>query len=250
MPDKIFGEVDSYNSREGFGVIEGEDGIEYTVHQSDLSSAQKELFLGERVTFRTFSRGNPSELIAYDITILPLEIDESAVDLLTAARRIHQQYRHYIENRARYNVWHNVMTDFPEFSDGFHKISERFNLQLVPLDENTVASVFPPSDHMPYGAYLKSNDADDQQERRGAYVCFRGNYFSLIVHAFYANSMKEIICWRAKLLRHSDGNLVPMPDKKDHQGRMKTNSWRQNFSLFLDDIQEMMDISSGSMSYR
>lgn len=229
MTEQLQGEVAWYNSHKGYGLIKGDDGVEYFIHHTNLTLEQKQLFTQERVSFLAKPRSQGKGYEAYEVTILPVEVDENANDFVSIMKRINLSFRENVERKAQYTFWEQGSDKYPEFQEQIEHIKEKFDLDIIPVDEKIVRKAFLPQNDMPAGALTRYNDTSDWQKRRGVYVCMRDSDVTLIVHAFYDNPERLISCWRAKVFRHKDGKIFPM--KK---------SWRERFDYFISDIQYLM----------
>ena len=144
-----------------------------------------------------------------------------------------------------WNIWSDVQADYPEFEPYIQCLIETIGLNEIPLEPSTLQRVFY-NDDIPVGAWPKRYDlVTDIYKRRGAYVAFQKDDVTVIVHGFYKNPRKDIICWRAKAYCDPGGKIIDMPIKL--VSRDRPHAWCERFtSCFMLDIKQMIQMAQNS----
>jgi CspA family cold shock protein len=229
--EKITGKVKWYNREKGFGLIEGEDGISYSVNHTNLTDTSA-LYQDEQVNFDVEINDGVRTRKISNVRVIP------DTGYRFSRRRI-------VDPRAYYRLWTDVKDVYPEFQVHIERILYHFSLEFTPpeIAQKLAEIAFPPGDDMPIGAFTKYADQSDEELRRGAFICFTEEDVTIIVHAFYDNPKRETICWRGKVFRNRDQKIIPMPPRENYVGDLLKVSWYENVWEFLGALEEMIDFA-------
>lgn len=231
------GKVDWYTRERGFGVIKGDDGVDYFVHSTNLNTPETIMLPGRTVAFKIRSRKNRPGFEAYDVEYRKPVYDESQYGKTLAAclevaensLLIQGDHQHYI-------LWSDlkVRQEYSEMESSFQRIQSQLKLEPCDIKIEYLKRLF--LEDVAIGAVPKFSEYGiDWGHRRGVYAPFERNGIILVVHGFYKSvkTYSNFICWRARATPYLGGTVIKMPDKENNYGKDKPHQWCERFDHFI-----------------